>query len=405
MKNFFSSTLNFVILIIVAVAIGYWAGNNFPMGKNSIVNFAESMNGTIQVNGVSNLFNQVVNIIKTQYFYSNVNNSNLYYGAIEGMVASLGDPHSEFYDPSEAKQYYNVLDGTSFAGIGVSLGYNSGGYVQIEKVLANTSAASSHVPVGDYIVSINGSSKNVRNINDVVSMVRGVSGTYVTLGLENSDSSISYYKIKREPVNVSSMSIQSLPNGIVDVNILRFSDSSLSVWENNFNSTMSKVEKMNPKGIILDLRGDPGGYFQAAVYAAGEFLPEGSLVAKQQNRDGSINLFDTNYQGNLQNVPMVILVNGGTASAAEILTGALQYYHRATVVGENTYGKGTAQNVFTFSDGSILILTIVHWLLPSGRWITQSNPIIPNVKVTLSSQDFKKGIDTQLQKAESILSN
>ncbi len=405
MKNFFNSTLNIIILILVAVAIGYWVGNNFPMGKNSIINFSNSMNGTIQVSGVSNLFNQVFNIIKTQYFYSNINNNNLYYGAIEGMVASLGDPHSEFYDPSEAKQYYNVLDGTSFSGIGVSLGYNSQGYVQIEKVLANTPAASSDVPVGDYIVSINGSSKNVRNINDVVSMVRGTTGTYVTLGLDNSGSHTSYYKIQREPVNVASMSIQSLPNGIVDVNIIRFSDSSLPVWESDFNSTMSKVEKMNPKGIILDLRGNPGGYFQAAIYAAGEFLPEGSLVAKQQNRDGSITLFNTTYQGALQKVPMVILVNGGTASAAEILTGALQYYHRATVVGENTYGKGTAQNVFTFSDGSILILTIVHWLLPSGRWITPSDPIIPNIKVSMSQSEFKKGIDTQLQKAEAILSN
>ncbi|MHB8443446.1 MAG: S41 family peptidase [Patescibacteria group bacterium] len=402
MRNFFNQKhLNIILALIIAVALGYWVGENFP--QTSYVPVSQVAQG-LSSNGVnSNLFNNVWDLIHTQYFYPNVSNSSLDYGAISGMVSSLGDPHTVFYNPTQAQLYYKAISGNSFAGIGVSLGYNKNGKVTIEQVLPNTPAKKAGIAVGDTIVSINGKTSGVSNINNVVSIVRGKQGTPITLSLKTDTGNVVTYKLDRESVHVSSIYIKQLQNGIVDVEILRFSDNSLTQWENNFKQKMAQVIAMNPKGIVLDLRGNPGGFFEAAIYAAGEFLPANTLVAKQQNRNGTYNEFYTSYQGNLQSTPMVILVNGGTASAAEILTGALQYYHRATVVGENTYGKGTAQNVFSFTNGSLLIMTTEHWLLPNGRWITPKHPIIPNIKIGLSSKDFSKGIDTQLNKAISLL--
>ena len=400
MNKFFSNKYVLsIVTILVAIAIGYLIGERYPYNNSfyssSSINLSQSSQN-------QSLFNNVLNLIHSKYVYSNVSNTNLYYGAINGMVSSLGDPHTLFFTPSEASQYEKTISGNSFAGIGVSLGYTNG-KVTIEQVLPNTPAAKAGISIGDIIEKVNGSSRNITNISDVVNLVRGKSGTNVDLLLENPLGKIKNYNIVRQTVHVSSIYIKKLSSGIVDIELLRFSDSSLSHWENNFKAKIQQVESMNPKGIILDLRGNPGGFFEAAVYAAGEFLPSNTLVSMQQGRGGSLNKFYTSYEGNLQNTPMVVLVNGGTASAAEILTGALQYYKRATVVGENTYGKGTAQNVFTFSNGSILVLTTEHWLLPSSRWITPKHPIIPNVKVSLSNSDFKKGIDTQLQKALSIL--
>jgi carboxyl-terminal processing protease len=396
MKNIlFNKYITVSLLAIVCLAIGFWAGSNFSPSSF----FTQSnISSPLSSNGINpNLFNNVWNVIHTDYYYENLNNKKLYYGAINGMVNSLGDPHTLFFSPSQASQYYDAISGNSFAGIGVALGFNHSGNIIINEVLPNTPAQKAGLEDGDIIKTFNG--KNISNINTLVNDVRGKSGTYLTLGIDTINGNFKNYKIERQNIHVSSEVVKNLGNGVVDVQILRFSDSTLSQWENSFSSTMSKVEAENPSKIILDLRGNPGGYFDAAVYAAGEFLPQGSLVAEQESRGGGIQQFDTNYQGNLQNTPLVILVNGETASSAEIFTGALQYYHRAVVVGENTYGKGTAQNVYNFSDGALLVLTTKHWLLPSGRWITPQNPIIPNVKVKFSAKEFEKGIDTQLQKA------
>ena len=395
---FFNKYLAIVLLVVLSLALGYWIGSNFPYQQNTTVSSSISDSFSSSSSIDQNLFSHVWDIIHTNYFYQNVSDKSLYYGAINGMVNSLGDPHTLFFTPSQANTYYKAISGNNFAGIGVSLGYNSSGNIIIEQILPNTPASNTGLIDGDIILSVNGNSAS--NINNVVNEVRGVVGSTVNLKVQEQNGSIKIFNIQREQVHVSSEQIKNLGNGIIDVQILRFSDSSLSLWENSFLSTMSTVQSMNPKKIILDLRGNPGGYFDAAIYAAGEFLPLNTLIAKQENRGGTYNSFRTTYQGNLQNIPLVILVNGGTASAAEIFSGAMQYYHRAIIVGQNTYGKGTAQNTFTFSDGALLVLTTKHWLLPSGRWITPKDPIIPNIKVKFSSKEFAQGVDNQLLVAE-----
>ena len=192
-------------------------------------------------------------------------------------------------------------------------------------------------------------------------------------------------------------------NKIVDVfTVSRFTEDTLTDWESKWDSSVKIIQNDNPSLIVLDLRDNPGGYFDGAVYGLSDFLPENSVAAMQQTRDGQKQLFYTQKNQRLTNYKVEILVNGNTASAAEIFSGALQYYKKGSVIGTNTYGKGTAQDIYTLSDGSTLHVTTVHWLLPSSRWIQPSNSIKPNYLVQYSSDDFKNGTDPQLLKAESL---
>jgi carboxyl-terminal processing protease len=152
-------------------------------------------------------------------------------------------------------------------------------------------------------------------------------------------------------------------------------------------------------GLILDLRGNPGGFFDAAVYAGNEFLAKGKVIAKQEDRNSRQDSFTVTRNGKLLKIPVVVLVDGGSASASEILAGALQKNDRAVVIGEDTYGKGTAQSVVPFDDGSSLHVTILKWLLPDGTWLNKDNTIKPDIKVEFSEESFLKGEDDQLDRA------
>ena len=156
--------------------------------------------------------------------------------------------------------------------------------------------------------------------------------------------------------------------------------------------------------MILDLRGNPGGYFDAAVYAGDEFIDEGKVIAKERDGSGNIREFKSRKGGKLIDVEVVVLVDEGSASASEILAGSLQQNGRAKIVGMPTYGKGTAQTVLDLADGSSLHITILKWLLPDGQNIDRDNSIKPDVEVDLTNEDFKAGIDPQLSKAIEILS-
>lgn len=398
----------FILLpLIIVLAFGFWLGRDTSVLQNvSIGGVANTSGNVINIGSGSSadeaLLQDVWSKIHTQYFYKNVNTQSLYYGAIQGMVSSLGDPVSLFYTPDQTKQYDQLISGSSFSGIGVELGYKDN-QVIIEKILPDSPASKSNLAVGDVIESVGNQVVSTQTIDQIVNEIRGKNNTSVTIGVLNpSNNAKGTATITRAPVNVASMDVKNLGNGIVDIEVTRFTDDTLQDWEGNWDNAVSQALSYNPKGLIIDLRGNPGGYFEAAVYAAGDFLPNGSIVAYQQDRDNNLTPFPTQRDGRLGNMKTVILVNGGTASAAEILSGALQYYKKATIVGEKTYGKGTAQDIFTFSDGSTLHLTTKHWLLPSKRWINHDSAIQPDISIAYPTSDFMQGNDPQLQKAESL---
>jgi len=168
------------------------------------------------------------------------------------------------------------------------------------------------------------------------------------------------------------------------------------------------VEEIVDNGIekiILDLRGNPGGYFDAAIYAADDFLSDGKMIAQQRDKNGNLDVYKATRGGRLFDQEVVVLVDAGSASASEILAGALQENDRAELVGEETYGKGTAQSVVDFNDGSSLHITILQWLLPDGEGLTKENPITPDIEVEYTDEDFINGDDTRFQEAVKMLSD
>jgi carboxyl-terminal processing protease len=179
----------------------------------------------------------------------------------------------------------------------------------------------------------------------------------------------------------------------------RFTDSSYLTWTRVWDESVKEIKDSGFKKMILDLRGNPGGYFDAAVYAADDFLDSGFIISQQQDGNGAVKEYKSIKGGQLVNIELIVLVDQGSASASEILAGALQQANRAEVLGQKTYGKGTAQSVIDLNDGSSLHITILKWLLPDGSWLNRENSITPDMEVEFTDEEFVKGDDPQLDKA------
>lgn len=388
-------------LYLIAIALLIFIGGAYAGEAGVLPNIVQ--NGSNQAHGVDlSLYNNILGLINTQYYDKNPNDSSLFYASVSGMVSSLGDPATLFLNPTEETSFEQASSGDTFAGIGVALAYNSAGKIVVEQVLAGGSAATSGLlNVGDEIDSINGTSVGTDSITDVTNLIRGASGTDISLGItQGKTGDATTITLERQPVHVASVLVSQLTdasgNKVDELSVTRFTDDSLSDWEANWDSAVQTIQSDNPKGLIIDLRDNPGGFFNAAIYALSDFLPKNTVGAMQEARGGQITKYYTQTTPRLSNIKVQILVNSNTASAAEIFSGAMQYYKRATIIGADTYGKGTAQQVFTFPDGSALHLTTDHWLLPSGRWIQKSDPIHPDIQITDTAQDFMQGQDPQL---------
>lgn len=354
-----------------------------------------------------NLFWEVWNTVTGEYVDSDaIDEDAMYYGSIKGMVNSIDDPATTFLDPEETEEFNKSIEGKTFEGIGAELSYEEGRIVVVAP-LPGSPAQKAGVKIGDTILKIDGKSiSSNESIYDVVARIRGESGTEVVLTvLHKGQLTPVEIKIVRGEIDVPSMEIKSVA-GHSDMKILRitrFTDESVSTWDNNWDKAVLELAGKNLKGLIIDLRGNPGGFFDSAVYSASEFFPKGVIISKQQDKNGNQEVFRSTRDGKLQTVPIVVLIDEGSASASEILAGALMQNDRATVVGVSSYGKGTAQTIVDFDDGSSLHLTIMKWLLPDGRSIDRDNPIAPDVVVEYSDTEFVKGNDVQLNKAVEIL--
>lgn len=182
------------------------------------------------------------------------------------------------------------------------------------------------------------------------------------------------------------------------ISVSRFTEASDTLWNTKWDEAVSQVIKSGAKTLVVDLRNNPGGYFNSAVHAANDFLPTGKIISQQKDRAGNIEQFKSDGTGRLQNIKVYILVNEGSASASEIFAGALKQNGRATIIGMKTYGKGTAQAVVPLTGGASLHITVSKWLLPDGSWLNRDNPITPDFEVDITTDDFEGGVDPQFDK-------
>ena len=326
----------------------------------------------------------------------------LKYGAIEGMVAALDDPYTMYLPPEENKSANEDLAG-SFAGVGISLGYKDK-TLAVMSPLAKTPADRAGIMAGDLILKIVDKKNNVNkdttgiSLNEALKLIRGDKGTDVTLTLYREGKTGTFdVTLTRDNIEVPGLELEwKESNGkkVAWIKFYKFSEQVFDEWKEVVNKI--KTEKgSNYGGIVLDLRNNPGGYLQASVDVASDFLTDG-VVVKQESSSGITDTYTVDKtKGTLASDKMVVLINGGSASASEILAGALKDHNRAKLVGEKSFGKGTVQTTQEFKDGSGLHITIAKWLLPSGKNIHKEG-ISPDVEVK-SGDDPK--VDVQLDKA------
>jgi carboxyl-terminal processing protease len=235
-----------------------------------------------------------------------------------------------------------------------------------------------------------------------VAKIRGEAGTDVVLTvLHKGESEPVEITITRDEITIPSMSLEFIgtEEDIAHFKIGRFTEASYDIWVSQWDKNVEEIVDSGVDKMILDLRGNPGGFFDAAIYAGDDFLEEGFVISKQKDADGNIEDYDSTQGGDLLDIELVVLINSGSASASEILAGALKQAERGILIGEETFGKGTAQRVYDLEDGSSLHLTILKWLLPDGSNIERDNAITPDVEVELTNDDFIEGNDPQLDKA------
>jgi len=335
-----------------------------------------------------------------------INDDNMVYGAIQGMVASLDDPYTMFLTPKENESANEDLAG-QFGGVGIQLGYKDKSLAVVAP-LAKTPAEKAGLQAGDLILKIIDSENKIDRetdgmaLDEAVSLIRGKIDTEVTLKIYRESKKDAFdVTLKRENIVVASSElVWREKNGkkVAWVRLYKFSDQLYTDWP----KIVEEIKSKNADGIVLDLRNNPGGFLQSAVTVASDLVKEGVIVS-QESFDGSVQKYSVDQsKGELLDKKMVVLVNGGSASAAEILAGALKDYGRAKLVGEKTFGKGTVQQPEDFSDGSGLHITIAKWLLPSGKNIHEVG-VDPDVEVKYVADEKNPEADNQLDKAIEVL--
>ncbi len=413
--------IRYLVILLIVFLIGFYVGtakvnldwknykpnitvvNKEPPSNASLVDF--------------NLFwNVWAKLTSNYYDQKAVDPQKLLYGAISGMVASVGDPYTLFLPPAQQTSFQQQMAG-QFSGIGAELGLKDGKIV-IVAPLDGSPAQKSGIKAGDMIVSVNDMSTDGWTLDKAVNTIRGPKGSSVALGILHKDAkSPVTMNITRDTITVKSVAgwvkkvkdvdaINLKDSPLADTSVMylrlsQFGDNTNVDWQNLVNSLSGKVKDGTVKGIILDLRNNPGGYLTDATFIAGEFLSQGTPVVMEEEASGNRTTLSVTRNGLLVNkVPLVVLINKGSASAAEIVSGALRDNKRAKLVGEVSFGKGTVQEALDLGGGAGLHVTIAKWLTPNGTWVgkgVNGIGLTPDVQVSLDDKDPTH--DTQLEKA------
>lgn len=315
-------------------------------------------------------------------------------GAARGMVAAAGDQYTVFMDKKEAEDFNKSLDG-QVSGIGCEIGVRND-QPTVLRVISNSPAEQAGLQVGDVFVSVNGTSVVSKDSATVAQAVRGDAGTSVKLAMKRGDAT-NDYTITRAQVDDPSVR-WSEQNGIGVMTISRFD----AQTGNLATKAAQEFKSKGVKGVVVDLRDNGGGYLDAAQAVAGLWL-DNKLVVTEKTNGQVVDSIMSGSNPILAGIKTVVLVNGGSASASEILSGALQDYGVATLVGEKTFGKGTVQKVMELSDGRVLKVTVARWYTPKGKNITAQG-IEPNQKISISAADSNAGRDPQLDGAMGLFS-
>ncbi len=395
--------LGVVLVLILSFILGWQFGHrDYILGwqnyhPNITVTNQQPPSGTTNVDFT--LFWDVWNLVSTKYIdKSAIDPQKMYYGAIQGMVAALGDPYTVFLPPDSQKATQEQLGG-SFEGVGMELGYNKNNRLVVIAPLKDTPADKAGILAGDLILQIDGKDTTNITLPDAVNLIRGPKGTSVKLNiLHENDGAPQNVTITRDTIVVKSViySSQTTPSGkkVALIQITTFGENTRAEWDDAVNQALAD----NPSGLIVDVRNNPGGYLDDAIYIASDLLDGGNVVL-EEDAQGNRQAEGTVKTGKLLNIPLVVLINKGSASASEILSGAIQDRQRGTLVGTQSFGKGTIQTTEDLPGGTGIHITTAKWLTPNGRWIHHIG-LTPDYSVNAGTDPGK---DPQLEKALELL--
>lgn len=397
--NRYLKTFGLLAVAIIIYGAGFWHGNYFQkelLLGNIPAGVEENRPSEFKKIDLSNFW-KVWNILESKYVGADkIDRQNLLYGAMHGLVGALGDPFSVYFEPKENARFNQDISG-QFQGIGIEIGMRKG-ILTVIAPLKGTPAYKAGLKSGDSILAIDDKMTGGLMLDEAVDKIRGPKGTKVKLTiLRDEFDKPKDFEIRRDVIIIKSVEVEMLPGNIGKIAIYNFNENSLREFISAANSVKSA------RAIIIDLRDNPGGYLESAVEITGWFVKKGSVVVKEQLMGGKNGeTFRTSGNELFLNQPVVILINKGSASASEILAGALRDLRKTPLVGETTFGKGSVQQVFSLGDGSSIKLTIARWLTPNGSQINDVG-LKPDYEVKLPD-NYKEGDkDPQLEKALEIL--
>ena len=337
------------------------------------------------------LFLEVWNLLKERYVDQPVSETKLFYGVLAGMVSSLDDPYSVFLEPKISEEFTESLNGR-FEGIGAEIAIKHE-ILTIVNPLPGSPAQIAGLKAKDKVLEIDGTSTEHMGLDEAVNRIRGEKGTEVVLTVYR-DQADDYIDIPiiRDTIKVVSVTWEMKDDNIAYIYMRNFNTDTTSVFKN----IQKQVIAQNPKAIIFDLRNNSGGFLQTAIDVASAWIDDKVIVSERSNN--GYKEYKSNGKPIFKDIPSVVLINGGSASSAEIVAGALQDHEVAYIMGEQSFGKGSVQILEELEDGSSVKFTIARWYTPNDRSIDEEG-VMPDEVIELSEEDFSEDVDPQLERA------
>lgn len=402
-KNKILRILSYVIISLIIIGgilgLGIYIGySNRPEIEkiSSVIN----KNPQVETTADFSTFWKVWNILNEKSIYAKkVGDQDRVWGAISGLASSLGDPYTAFFPPKENKSFNEEIAG-SFEGIGAEIGIKDK-ILTVIAPLKDTPAWKSGVRAGDKIIKINKVNTNNMTVDEAIDLIRGPEGTTVTLTiLRLGENKTRDFIVTREKIQIPTIDTELREDGIFVIKFYSFSENSARL----FRDALIKFIDSKSSKLMLDLRGNPGGYLDSAVNIGSWFINEGDIILSEDSGEGSKPKIYRSHGPRLFNdkLSFVVLVDGGSASASEILAGALREHGIATLVGEKTFGKGSVQELVKITDDTSLKITVANWYTPNGVSISLQG-LEPDVEVPLTQKDIDAKKDPQMEKAVEIL--
>lgn len=385
------------MMAVVAISFGFgfnYGRNSLPsQGGADILGLVKGDKTEGEQRADFGVFWEAWDLIENNYILGPLDRQKMVYGAISGMVESLGDPYSTFLTPEESAALDSDMKGV-FGGIGAEVGYRDN-LITVIAPLKDSPAEKAGLMAGDRIVEVDGKGTEEMNVDEVVDLIRGDKGTSVHIVVRRGEEKLDF-DIVRDTIQDKTVRWEMKDGQIAYIEITQFKQDTAK----ELDSQIPDILAQDPKGIVLDLRNNPGGYLDVVVEVASRFVDEGQVVVTEES-GGSSEAYKAKGGKRFGDMKIAVLINEGSASAAEILAGAIKDHGLGTLVGKKTFGKGLVQGISKLEDGSALKITVAKWLTPDGNNINKDG-IAPDVEVGYSDEDFDAGRDPQLEKALEI---